>query len=239
MAAVLAASPDAVLSHRSAGQLWGLLPRASIQLEVTRPPGTSIMRSGLTIHRSPLPADEVDVIDGIPTTSVFRTVFDLAAGLSMRGLEQAFNEAEVRGLTDTVSLPQLLDRHSGRRGAANVRALLAAKAPGGVTRNVFEERFLRLIDRHRLPRPRLNADIAVDGRFFNVDCLWAEARVVVELDSRTFHGTDPRFHSDRERDRLLLVAGWGCVRITWKQLSEDEAGVVRDLRDLLSARGQT
>jgi very-short-patch-repair endonuclease len=193
------------------------------------------VRPGLTVHRSPLSPDEIAVVDGIPTTSVFRTAFDLAAVLSMRGLEQAINEAEVRGLTDTVSLPQLLDRHPGKRGAANVRALLAAKSPGGVTRNKFEERFLSLIDRHRLPRPRLNAHLAVDGRFFEIDCLWEDARLAVELDGRASHGTGLRFESDRERDRLLLVAGWRPLRITWRQLVDEEAEVASDLRALLRA----
>ena len=235
MAAVLAAGPDAVLSYRSAGQLWGLLPRAHIQPEVTRPPGSSISRTGLTIHRYALCPDEVTVVNGIPTTSVFRTIFDLSAGFSMRRLEKAINETEVRGLTDAVSLPQLLDRYPGRRGAANLRALLAAKSPGGVTRNEFEERFLRLIDRHRLPRPRLNAHLAVEGRFFEVDCLWEEARLAVELDGRASHDTDLRFESDRERDRMLLVADWRPLRITWRQLVDEEAKVTSDLRALLRA----
>lgn len=96
MAAVLACGEGAALSHRSAGQLWGLLPRSPHLPEVTRP-RSNRHRSGLVVHRSALPDDEVTVVNGIPVTSPFRTIFDLAGTLStMRQLERAMNEAEVR-----------------------------------------------------------------------------------------------------------------------------------------------
>ncbi len=142
MGAVLACGPGAVLSHRTAGQLWGIVPRSGLTPEVTRP-ASFRERPGIRAHQAVLPPDEVEVEAGIPVTSVARTLFDLAAGFSDRQLERAMNEARVRGLTSRVSLPQLLERYPRRRGARKLRALLGSRRPGGITRNDFEELFVR------------------------------------------------------------------------------------------------
>lgn len=174
--------------------------------------------------------DEWLVRDGIRVTSPFRTIFDLAAIAEMRELERAFHEAEVREVTDRVSLPMLLERYPGRRGVRKVRALLGSGAPVGITRNDFEEAFLALVDAYGLPRPRMNADLAIRGRFFEIDALWEEQRFAVELDSRSIHGTRKRFETDRQRDRILVAEGWRTMRITWQQLQEEAEEVVGDMR---------
>lgn len=153
MAAVLASGPGAVLSHRSAGQLWGVVPRTPALPEVTRPT-TPWRRPTVIAHRALLPPDEVGVERHLPVTSVPRTLLDLAAVLTKRQLERALHEAEVGRLTDRLSLPDLLERYPRRRGAVNLRALLAAKAPPGVTQNEIEELFVEFLDEHGLPRPR-------------------------------------------------------------------------------------
>ena len=96
-------------------------------------------------------------------------------------------------------------------------------AARGITRNDFEELFAALVDAHGLPRPRLNADLEVRGRFFEVDCLWRAQRLVVELDGRAVHGTRRAFEADRERDRMLVAEGWRTMRVTWRQLRENPA----------------
>lgn len=233
LAAVLACGRGAALSHRSAGHLWGLLPGPPSLPEVTRP-GHHRKRDGIVIHRSVLQEDEVAVVDGIPVTSPFRTIFDLAGTLSTRRqLERAMNEAEVRQLRDRVSLPMLLERYPRRRGSPWVRALLAPKEPGGITRNDFEELFVAFIDEHKLPRPQLNTTLALRGRFFEPDCMWRAQRLVVELDGRAVHGTDRAFEDDRQRDRILLAEGWRWARVTWRQLRDEPAAVADDLRAAL------
>ncbi len=84
-----------------------------------------------------------------------------------------------------------------------------------------------------LPPPRRNADVAVRGRFFEADCLWAKQRVIVELDGHATHGTGRAFEKDRERDRLLQSDGWRVIRITWRQMRDDAPAVIADLRRLL------
>jgi very-short-patch-repair endonuclease len=212
LAAVLACGPGAALSHRSAGRLWGLIgyPR-SARTEVTRPR-----------RFRPRPG----------------TILDLAAVVSRPLLERAMNEADVRGLTGRRSLPHLLDRYPGRRGSSVLRDLLREETRAqGVTRSELEERFSRLIEANRLPRPRLNAGIAVRGRFLTVDCVWDPAGLVVELDGRAAHRTARAFEEDREPDRALLAAGWQVMRVTWRQLEGDAAALVRDLTTVLVAPG--
>jgi very-short-patch-repair endonuclease len=232
MAAVLACGPDAVLSHRAAGQLWRILPLAPALPEVTRPRAYR-QRPGITTHRGSLRDDEVELVGGIPATSPARTVFDLAALLPERQLERAWNELEARRLTSRVSAPKLIERYPGRRGAAALRRLLESERPGGITRNDFEELFVAFLDREGLPRPHLNADLALRGRFIEVDCLWRGQRVALELDGRDVHARKAAFESDRRRDRELLVAGWRPARVTWRQLRDEPRALTADLRRLL------
>jgi len=140
----------------------------------------------------------------------------------------------VRGLTDRLSIPDLLKRHPGARGAATLRELYAEGSPGGRTRNDFEEDFVDFLDAHALPRPALNAPLALRGRFFEIDCLWRDRQLAVELDGRAVHGTAAAFESDRERDRILQAEGWRTARITWRQLQDDPEAVARDLRRMLA-----
>jgi hypothetical protein len=232
MAAVLVGGDGTVLSHRSAGQLWGLIRHSPLPPEVTRPEHFK-SRSGLVGHHASLPPDETGRVLGIPVTSAPRTLFDLASLLSGHQLERAFNEAEVQRLVDRLSLPELIARYPRHRGLASLRGLLDAKTPRGITRSRLEERFVAFLDTNGLPRPHLNAGLTLRGRFFEVDCLWRARRLVVELDGRGFHDTGRAFEMDRERDRILLAEGWRVTRVTWRQLDEETASVAADLREML------
>lgn len=161
MAAVLAAGPGAALSHRSAGALFGL--RHSDRLEVTAPRRRRL-GPGITLHRSALAADEVTALDGIPVTTVPRTLFDLSAVLGPGRVARAVHEAEVRGLADPLPLSDLVERYPRRRGVATIRAILAERRPAAVTRTELEDRFLAFLDEGGLPRPEVNASLFVGGR---------------------------------------------------------------------------
>lgn len=153
---------------------------------------------------------------------------------SERQLVKALNELEVRGVTDELSIPDLLKRYPRKRGSAKLRSILGDEATvRGVTREELEERFATVLGGTDLPRPRFNTDVAVRGRFFKADCLWVKERVIVELDGRAAHGTRRAFEKDRERDRLLQSDGWRVIRITWRQLRDDAPDVIADLRRML------
>ncbi len=234
MAAVLAFGPYAVLSHRSAGQLWGLIPRSAIWPEVTRPRHAA-GRPRLVVHQATLLRDEVVETRGIPVTSVPRTMFDLAGMLKEREVERAWNEVEVRGYTDRLSVPDLIERHPGRKGSLLLARLADPKTlPVGITRNDLEEAFLALVDRFGLPRPRMNAHLAVRERFYEIDCLWEELRVAIELDGGGVHRTRKAFEKDRERDRILTAEHYTTARITSAQITETPTEVAHDLRKILT-----
>jgi len=180
----------------------------------------------------------VEEIDGIPVTAVSRTILDLAAVVSWREVERAFHEAEVHRLTSRVSLPQLLSRHPGRRGATTVRCILASREPAGITQNDFEELFVAFLDLHGIPRPRFNATLPIRGRLLRPDCMWPEQRLIAELDGRAAHLTDQAFEGDRLRDRVLLAEGWRSTRITWLQLRDEPEEIATDLREALGSQSR-
>jgi very-short-patch-repair endonuclease len=231
LAAVLACGPRAVLSHRSAAQAWGLMSHRAIRPEVTRPTSHRGL-SGIVVHHSALRPDEVGEARGIPVTSVPRTLLDIAAMVEARELERCWNEMEVRELRDPLSVPDVIARHQGRRGVAALRAQAASNVPADRTRNDLEEGFLRLVAAHGLPRPRMNAHVALRGRFFEIDALWEAQRLAVELDGGA-HRTRRAFRKDRERDRILLAEGFRTGRITWDQLRDEPEQIAADLRSTL------
>src|SRR4051812_29446951 len=206
IAGVLALGQGAVLSHRPAGAHWEIA-RWSGMCEVTSPRKIR-SRRGIRVHHALLPPDEVTTHDGIPITTVPRTLFDLAAVLPERQVERALNEAEVLRRWNELSLDRLLDRYPRHAGNSAIRAALHKRRQGAtLTKSELEELFLALIDRAGLPRPELN--LLVEG--LEVDAVWRDRRVVLELDGRSTHGTAEAFERDRERDRALQVAGWRTV----------------------------
>jgi hypothetical protein len=171
----------------------------------------------------------VTVRDGIPVTTVPRTLFDLASVLRPRQLERALNEAEVLRLWDVLSLEHLLERYPRRSGGRAVRAALRARSLGeSITRSDLELRFLEFLDDAGLLQPETN--VIAEG--FEVDCLWRDQRVV-ELDSRATRLTHHAFERDRDPDRVLTAAGWRPLRITWRQLERGRGRLECDLRRVL------
>jgi very-short-patch-repair endonuclease len=232
-AAALAAGPGAVVSHRSAAVLWGIRGSPGAHIEVTVPRS---LRScgGVTRHHARLAADETTIRDGIPVTTVPRTLLDLAAVLGRREVERAANEAEIRRLTDPLSLDDLVNRYPGRAGSATIKALLAAGRMGAdVTRSELEDAFLVFLEQFGLPRPQVNRPVQVRGYSFVADCLWSPQRVIAELDGHATHATRDSFERDRARDRILQATGWRVVRITWRQLHTEARALARDLSRLL------
>jgi len=236
MAAVLFCGSNAVLSHRSAAALWGIRNPSSRAIEVTTP-SKSRSRAGIHRHHAVLPADERTEQDGIPVTTVPRTILDIAAVERPEAVESALRQAEFLRLHDRLSLRDLLDRYPRRKGTRAVRAALARfSESSGRVESRLEERFLPFLDRYRLPRPQFNAWLEVGGRRYRVDCLWPAQRQIVELDGWEGHGTPSAFRDDRARDRRLRVAGYGVTRLAWSQLEDEPEAIAADLRALLYRR---
>jgi hypothetical protein len=236
MAAVLASGDGAVLSHRSATALFGIWGSGAGETQVTVPRKMRSQRS-IRRHFSVLPEDEREIVDGIPVTSAARAVLDLAGDRDEAAAEAALREMEYVGIYGQVSLPALLTRHPHHKGTPACREALerVRDDPGGRIRSPLEETFLPFLDAHHIPRPRLNAWLAVDERRYQVDCLWSDARLVAELDGFRSHGTKRAFRKDRKRDRRLGAHGYRVVRITEGQIFDEPLDLAADLHGLLAS----
>lgn len=162
-------------------------------------------------------------------THPLRTLLDLAAALPSPKLERAMNEAQVRRLATNVKLRASI--RPGVRGAARLRA--AVDGTPTPTRSEAERRLLTLVAAARLTRPVTN--VALAGH--EVDALWVEQGLVVEVDGYAAHGTRAAFERDRVRDADLALAGYTVLRTTWRQLTmEPEALVARLAAALVVSR---
>jgi predicted transcriptional regulator of viral defense system len=231
MAAVLACGDNAVLSHRSAAALHGLRATARSRIEVTVPGRVRRYRAGLQVHRSTTltPAD-VTVKDGIPVTTVARTLADLADVLPDRAVERALEQAASLEILDGRALNDQLARHPR---AACLRRLTKRGPIASPTESDLEELFLSECRRAGLPEPERQGyiDPGDGGPMIRADFVWSDQRLIVETDGARTHGTRRSFESDRRRDQRLIAAGWRVIRVTWRQLIESPQEVI----DLLTA----
>lgn len=236
MAAVLACGPEAVLSHRSAAALWGLREDSRSRIDVTAPGRRGRIPAGIDAHRHGfLTAADRTSVDGIPCTSVSRTLLDLAAVVSCRGLRYAVKQAEVERVFDLSEMNELLARSRGRRGVARLRSAISVHDPREqLTRRELEERFFDVCRDREILLPEVNGHLVVNGISMMPDFLWRDARLIVEADSHRVHGTASAFEEDRRRDQLLTAAGWTVIRITWRQVLNEPQRLTHTLRALVS-----
>jgi predicted transcriptional regulator of viral defense system len=236
MAAVLAYGPKAVLSHRSAAALWGIRPDNRAKTDVSVPSRSARSRPGIDAHGSlTLTPADCTTEDGIPCTTLPRTLLDLGEVLDHRGLERAIAQAEVLRLFDLRAVEEVLTRANGRRGASVLRAVLADLQEPALTDTELEERFLMLCRAASLPRPEINAWLDIDELpAVRADFLWRAERLVIETDGWETHGTRQAFERDRRRDERLKLAGYELLRFTWRRISADPSGVMRTVTALLA-----
>ncbi|HEX7298089.1 MAG TPA: DUF559 domain-containing protein [Solirubrobacteraceae bacterium] len=229
LAAVLACGSGAVLSHRSAAAHWGLLNSAAVLIDVTAPRARH-PRPGIRLHRSrSLDARDATNHEGIPITTIPRTLLDLAATVPPHHLERALAQAERLRLYDHRSIVEAIARSNGRRGRAAL-ARATAREPA-FTRSGLEAWFLDIVRDAALPEPLANAVLsAPDHPRLEVDFYWPAHRLVVELDGYETHRTRAAFERDRARDAALQAAGERVMRFTYRT---DPATIRRRLRRLL------
>lgn len=233
MAAVLAYGPTAVLSHRDAGALWQVRRDSRYLIDVTAPGRGRHPRDGITLHRPRLfEDDERTVIDGIPVTTLPRTLIDLAAVLRLDQLRYAFHEAERRDLLDLAELERIRGRFKRRCGLTKFDLLLAQHRPvSHMTRSALEVLFLEVIRHAGLPEPAVNMWL-LD---MEVDFVWWAQRLVVEVDGAEYHRTDSARDRDHRRDAALQAAGYKVLHVSDRWLVNDPDDVARTVGDLLVA----
>jgi very-short-patch-repair endonuclease len=218
MAAVLAAGSGAALSHATAAAAWDLRPGSGV-IDVSIPTRAGReRRPGVRIHRSgTLRPDDVTTLRGIPVTTPARTIVDVSCSLTGRPLEQLIDLADQRGLIDF--------DHLRAANSASLQAVLQryTTAP---TRSELEERFLHLCDAHKIARPQTNT--LVEG--IEVDFVWHDRRLIVEVDGYAYHRSPTAFEADRERDVTLTTKGWRVLRFTWTQVTQRAGWVATAIR---------
>jgi very-short-patch-repair endonuclease len=241
MAAVLSCGDGAVLSHVSAGMLWGIVPVPKaiarrgpssvpgVRIQVSVPGSSGRARADLELHRRPgLRDDEVTRRENVPVTRPALTLLDLAA-VGHERLEAAVNEADKLSLIDPEALRTELERFAHHSGVVSLRALLDRRT-FALTGSELERRFLPIARRAGLPRPE--TQVGVCG--YRVDFFWPELGLVVETDGLTYHRTPFQQARDRERDQAHTAAGLTPLRFTHAQVRFEPERVEETLAAVVS-----
>jgi very-short-patch-repair endonuclease len=232
LAAVLACGDGALLSHRSAAWLHGLQSWAPREPEVTVA-NSGHRRARIRLHRTGLltPADACER-ERLPTTSLARTMLDIAAEETPRRVRNAVERAERLGLLDLDSIDSQLARRPGVRGAGCLRRELEIYRDPIFSRARSERLFRALVKRAGLPMPAINTFVA--GH--EIDAYWEQARFAVEVEGWEAHRTRAAFENDHLRQENLKLAGIDSVRITARRIEREPAKVGQRLAILLAQR---
>jgi very-short-patch-repair endonuclease len=218
----------AVLSHRSAAALWGIRPYSGKPEVIAR--HAHRRRRLIVASRSSIAPSECTEHRGIPCTTPERTLIDFATIAKPHQIDRAVREAEFLRLVDFAELDRLLSRR--KHGTEALRTALTRAAESTAhTRSDLEDRFRTLVLDEDLPTPRFNATLELGETTIEVDALWPDHNLIVELDGYASHGTSAQFQADRARDRAAQLAGYLVLRYTSADL--DDLG---ELTALLSER---
>jgi very-short-patch-repair endonuclease len=221
IAALRAAGPGSLLSHGTAAWRWQLVPARPTTIELAARGRTP--PAGITLHHSALRPNDTTHHHDVPTTTVARTLLDLATHYSHGALLRALAEAEFHHDLRPEDVAKTLRR--GHPGSANLRRALQTHTPGhGTMKSNLERRFRRLLIRHDIDLPLRNQPLGP----YTVDCLWPKQRVVVELDGRQ-HQRPRQADEDDDRDLWLRANRYVTRRYGDKQVAERSDAVIADL----------
>jgi uncharacterized protein DUF559 len=238
MAAVLACGPDAFLCVRSAAAHQRLRANSALRIDVGVPRRSARRHRGVHVHRlADIRPDEIEIVDGIPCTTIARTLLDLGAVLTQRQTERVLNEAELLEVFDLTAIAEQLARHPRHPGAKTLARALARIADGPtLTFSWFEEQMMELVDAACLPRPVVNRFIDPgDGDApVRADFHWPAHGLVVETDGWQFHRSRQAFESNRRNDQRLALLGLRVLRFTARHFTEERPRVTHTIRSLLS-----
>jgi hypothetical protein len=243
LAAVLAAGPGALVSHRSAAHLWGLQgfpPPGRIEITVPRH-ARPAPRPGVVIHESLVhhladPRRRTRV----PVTGPARTFLDVAGDAQdLLVALRVLDEIRRLGHATWADLREALHAHacSGRNGIALARDALHLRDGKRVPDTEFARLFLRTIAAAGLPEPTSELDVTAGGRRYRLDCAYVAPRIDIELDGRDH--LRPEVHDrDCERDNQLELDGWLVLRFTWRRFRTRPGQVVDEVRAALETRAR-
>jgi hypothetical protein len=240
IAACLHFGPGAAVAFRSAAVIRGLAASrdGTVMVLVSRSRNRRGTR-GVSVRSSLqlIAEEDITTVDGIPVTSVPRTLLDLATGEPAEELGRVLDEALRRRLISLRALDGWLKdpRRTRHRGRLALQRLVDERMDIGVTESPLETRFLKLLRRAGLPAPVLQHVVRDGARFVGrVDFAYPVEKVAVEVDGFRYHADRRAFDDDRARANDLLALGWVVLRITAKHMAEDPRGVAAWVRRALS-----
>jgi very-short-patch-repair endonuclease len=235
MAALLYAGPGSIITGRAALRALGVSASAPRRIDVLVPASRRPHSVDfVTIHRTKRMPGQF--IDGRRSYAlVYRALADAARGLSDLGEVRALIAGAVQ--RRACPLPMLTDELwlGETRGSARLRQVLDEVGDG--VRSAAEAEFRDLIRRARLPMPMFNARLLrADGSFLAVaDAWWAEAGVVVEVDSREWHLRPADWERTMSRHDDMISQGILVLHFSPRQIRTDPATVVTKIADALAA----
>jgi very-short-patch-repair endonuclease len=236
MAMCLWAGQGSAASHRSAAALWRLPGFDPGPTELTTK--RAIKADDVTVYRT-IALEEAEITDiaGIPTTSIGRTLVDLAAVSPVRLIEDAVDDIMRRRLLTLSEIRDLLRRcaKERRQGTRLLRRVLQSTDVRVIgTQSVFESRLLRLLLKAELPRPIPQFRIKEKSRLVaRVDFAYPDAKVIIEAESHRWHSGPRAIDKDNDRYDELRALGWIVIRVTWHQLMNEPHKVIERVRDAL------
>jgi hypothetical protein len=223
----------AVASHGSAAYLWGLYRYAPDTIDVTAPIRRRAKRRFRVHFSSILAVEDRGERQGIPVTSVPRTLLDLAIRARPDQLERLLERAEELELLDVSAVEVLLDRAGGHRGRGRLGRALAVYCPDpAFTRSRFERAFRRRVAAAGITAPSMN----VNAHGYELDAYWPDLRFAVELDLFETHGSRAAFERDRLRQEELKLLGIEMIRVTRPRFLREPDAVLTNLAALLERR---
>jgi hypothetical protein len=241
LAACLRIGPEAAVSHRAAAVLHELLRYREPPTEVTTTRLRSPELDGVVVHRlADLHPTWVADVDGIPVTTVARTLVDLGAVAALGTVEAALDRAvglRKVALRD-VRHAMIAVARQGRHGVGKIRRLLEARGVAALPSGIFEARMASLLRNASLP-PATPEHVVRDdhgGFVAIVDFAYPDVRLAIEVDGYEAHTGLRAFTSGHQRDRLLLDAGWEALHFTWDEVDAHAVAVATEIRRHLDRR---
>jgi very-short-patch-repair endonuclease len=232
MAAVLAIGADAFIARGSCAALYGFGRRWVGDVQITVVGRRVASRAGIKVHCvSELHPYDTTRRDGTPVITPARTLIDQAADerIADHELERQLEEAIIRELVTATKLRAALARAPGRPGTPRLAELIDTQPTAAITRSKRERRMLSLIRRAGLQPPQVNTKVGP----FEVDFLWRDARLAVELDGHKFHRSRAKQERDARKDWYLQSVGLRPLRIPVRRFDRTpEAVLVQIVRAL-------
>ncbi|MCU1358251.1 MAG: hypothetical protein JWM89_3669 [Acidimicrobiales bacterium] len=235
----------AVASHRTAAalhQLPGFTVGDVPEMLIGRT-GVPTRRREVHLHTTTwLPADDLVVVDGIPCTTVARTLLSLAAlvpEIAYDKAKGAVDDAVRMGLARDKWLWWRLEklRCRGRNGVAVFEEILAQRANGEITESWLERQFLLVLDQHQMARPPCQRRVGAKGAFVaRVDFLYAELGIVVEVTGAVGHSTPSQRAADAKRRNRLATLGYLVLEFTYERVVGDPEAMIAELVEAIAAR---